>query len=169
MKRILGAVALVALLPLVGCASKTVSPELSMGQMVLLEGLEDQRGNMFEHQAHMQKLLFVDGMAAKRLARTSLESIDVSCLEQGKLVYLADISGMPSLISNLIAIPKMRHYAYPIWLDRDGEVSESLPARDGQVTVIEVQNQAIESVLFAADVKTLSEQIQTICPLASSM
>lgn len=169
MKRILSAFALIAVLPLVGCASKTVTPPLTTGQTVVLDGIEDQRGSLFAHQNTMQMLLFVDGMAAKKVARNSLQSLDSDCMAQGKLVYLADISGMPSLISNLIAIPKMRKYPYPIWLDREGDVSESLPVQDGQVTVIEVQNQTIESVKFAGDAKTLTDQIQTICPATSSM
>lgn len=169
MKRILSAVALIAVLPLVGCASKTVTPTMMMGESVLLDGVEDQRGNEFVHQSTMQTLLFVDGMAAKKVARNSLESLDSDCMAQGKLVYLADISGMPSLISNLIAIPTMRKYPYPIWLDREGDVSESLPARNGLVTVIEVQNQVITSIKFTGDAETLTDQIQAICPASSSI
>ena len=164
MKKILSAFALVAILPMVGCASKPATPTLMMGESVILDGIEDQRGNRFEHQNNMQTLLFVDGMDAKNVARESLRSIDVSCMEAGKLVYLADISGMPSLISNLIAIPKLRHYPYSIWLDREGDVSESLPVQDGKVTVIGVKHQVIESVMFAGDATTLSEHIGTLCP-----
>ncbi|SBS34183.1 hypothetical protein MAQ5080_02798 [Marinomonas aquimarina] len=168
MKRVLGAFALVALVPLVGCASKTVTPSLSMGDSVVLDGIEDQRGHVFDHQTSMQALLFVDGMSAKDLARESLESIDTACMEQGKLVYLADISGMPSLISDLIAIPKMRRYPYPIWLDREGDVSDSLPVREDQVTVLKVNNQVIESVSFAANAAMLTEYIADVCPAASA-
>jgi hypothetical protein len=164
MKRILSVVAIVAVLPMIGCASKTIDPSLMMGESVELKGIEDQRGNLFTHQSSMQTLLFVDDMSAKTLVKKSLQNVDLGCMEQGKLVYLADISGMPSLISDLIAIPKMRRYLYPIWLDREGKVSEMLPVKDDQVTVLSLNNQVIESVSFAGSVVALTDQLSKACP-----
>ena len=78
-------------------------------------------------------------MAAKDVARASIEKIDLQCLTEGRVAYVADISGMPSIISHLVAVPRMRDYPYPIWLDYDGASTERLPIEEANVSVIDIE------------------------------
>lgn len=162
MKRLIGILSLAATLPLVGCASKVVVP-FEAGETVALQGIEDQHGQAFNHQDSMKALLFVDGMDAKKIAQDSLKTIDTACMDDGKLVYLANISGMPSLISTLIAVPKMRKYPYSIWLDKEGDISEKLPQKEDQVSLLKIENQVISAANFYADSGVLSQVLTDIC------
>src|SRR5690606_27206296 len=100
MKRMSWLVLLLAIGGSTGCASNASVQPLSIGQQVDFSLLEDQRGNAFAHQQDMRLVLYVDGMKAKNLVRDAFVDIDQSCLSEGRVVYLADISGMPSLISS---------------------------------------------------------------------
>lgn len=165
MQRIFTLLVLTLLLPLSGCASSSVQP-MRIGDKVNLDGLQDQNDNIFNHQDNMQALLFVDGMAGKDLIQNALNTIDTQCMDEGKLVYLADISAMPGLISKFIAVPKMRDYGYPVWLDRDGEASAALPVREEQVTLLSIDDQVIRDEAFFADSEALSERLSELCGVA---
>ena len=151
-----------ALLLSSGCASTPVPP-LSIGNQVDFSLLEDQFGNKFVHQDNMQLALYVDSMKAKNLVRDSLNDVDITCMKEGRVVYLADISGMPSLISKLIAIPRMRDYPYPIWLDKDGLATEALPVRDDAVTVLTIDHLAITGMDYFLDVPQLVQRLAKEC------
>lgn len=146
----------------IGCASKPVT-QLSTGDSLDLTGIKDQNDNPFTHQDTMKTLLFVSGMEAKERVYESFEGIDTACLNSGKLVYLANISGMPSIISQLVAVPKLRDYAYPIWLDWEGDATAALPVRDDQVTVLSLDGQVITSTEFVEDSETLSQRLIDLC------
>lgn len=167
MKRMSWLVLLLTIVGSAGCAANAPVQPLSIGQQVDFSLLEDQRGNAFVHQQDMKLVLYVDGMKAKNLVRDALVDVDQSCLNEGRVVYLADISGMPSLISSLIAIPRMRNYAYPIWLDRTGLATEALPVQDDAVTVLTLDAQAIKAVDFVPDTPTLLQRLRTECGPAS--
>lgn len=162
MQRTLTLLALTLLLPLTGCATSEVQP-LAIGDKVNLDGLQDQNENTFTHQNNMQALLFVDGMAGKDLIQNALNTIDTQCMDEGKLVYLADISAMPGLISKFIAVPKMRDYAYPVWLDREGAASAGLLTREDQVTLLNIDKQIITGEEFFSDSVSLTQRLSTLC------
>ncbi len=149
-----------------GCVSNPVAP-LSIGQQVDFKQLEDQNGNDFVHQDTMKLVLYVNGMSARDLVRESLDTINTDCMTEGRVVYLANISTMPSLISRLIAIPRMRDYSYPIWLDRDGFATEVLPVQEDAVTVLTIDHQTITGTDYFSEVLALSERLAQKCGTAS--
>lgn len=78
--------------------------------------------------------------------KDALEEMGWKDLSDKKLLYVADISGMPSLISKYMAIPAMQDYAFPIALVQDEEQIETWPkpADDG-VMVYELKQFKIVS------------------------
>ena len=162
MKKYSAMLAFAAILPLVGCSTQSVAP-LSMGETLNLKGLEDQNGQAFQYQNTMKNVLLVEGMSAKNIAQKSFEAIDTACMARGELVYLADISGMPSLISNMVAIPKMQDYAYPVWLDREGDTAQGLPTQEGQVSLIKIEQGTMTQVDYYDNVATLTKRLIEEC------
>lgn len=154
------------LLPLTlmaGCASRPAVEPLAIGSQVDFSMLEDQHGRAFTHERNMQTLLFVDSMDGKDLVRDVLDELHLSCLEGGRVVYLADISGMPAIISKLVAVPRMRKYAYPIWLDYTGVATDQLPAEEGAVTYVHLKGAAVQSIDFVDEAETLRARLQPQC------
>ena len=162
MKKYRAMLALAAILPLVGCSTQNVAPA-EMGETLNLTELEDQNGQAFQYQNTMQNVLLVEGMNGKNIAQKSFEAIDTTCMARGELVYLADISGMPSLISNMVAIPKMQDYAYPVWLDRAGDTAQGLPTQEGQVSLIKIENGTMMQVDYYDNVATLTKRLIEEC------
>ena len=146
-----------------GCSQTPPAPSVSIGSQVNFSQLRDQFGHPFNHLEAMTTVLYVDTMKAKDLVRAALAQLDLSCMKTGQLVYLADISGMPALISTLIAVPRMRQYPYPIWLDYDGLATAGLPVKDDVVTVLHVKNGTIGAVEFVPDTQGLVSRLKPLC------
>lgn len=78
-------------------------------------------------------------------------------LESHNSRYIADISGMPGLITKMFALPKMRDYNYRLLLIKDEENAEYFEQAEGKLTVYKLQDGLIQGVetVNPADVSTL--------------
>ncbi len=63
--------------------------------------------------------------------------------------YISDISPMPTVITNMFALPKMREYGYPVMLIYDKRGGR-LDKRDGKVTVYRLDKGRVTAVDFIA-------------------
>jgi hypothetical protein len=68
-------------------------------------------------------------------------------LEANNAVFIADISGMPSLITSFFALPKMKKYNYNILLIYDEEEKRFLK-KEERLTVYKLENGVITSVQY---------------------
>ena len=60
-------------------------------------------------------------------------------LLKNSAVYVADISGMPSLISKFIALPKMKKYPFSVLL-LDDTNKDNFVKEDGKIIVYSLEN-----------------------------
>lgn len=150
---------------LTACANNPIS-HLKVGQQVDFALLQDQYSNPFPHDDNMEMLVFTNSMESSGHVREVLHVIAPDCYETGRLVYVADVSGMPSLITRLIAVPKMRGYSFPIWLDYEGEATEALPVKEDQISLVTVKDGNILSIDFVAGKEDLMTQLTALCGYA---
>jgi hypothetical protein len=67
---------------------------------------------------------------------------------------------MPTLIANMIAIPKMRdERKYPTLLDRDGSATAPFPSEEGRVTVMALHKLRVTGIRYRGTVAGLREAI----------
>jgi len=138
--------------------------EQSTPQKIDLTSLVDQFGHPFQVQDSMAVVMLVNGMKVKNMVRDALAELDVSCLQQGRVIYLANISGMPKMISKFMAVPRMRELNYPVWLDYTGSVVQTFPARKGEVTLLTVDSErAISAVDYVASGEELRAKLMPEC------
>lgn len=109
--------------------------------------------------ASTQLVIFSADMDASKLVRAVLEDYSKEDLSANHWVYIADISAMPSLISSMFAIPKMKKYPFSVGLDRKGEPTQAWPRQAGQVTVMQLQQRAIKQTLFFAEEESLKDYL----------
>jgi hypothetical protein len=80
----------------------------------------------------------------------SAEPPDVA--DRLRLVYVADISGMPSLVTRMFALPKLRELRFPIALVREpvqvAQVTD-IPRTAGAATVLRLQDGRVAQVATA--------------------
>ncbi|WP_296254219.1 MULTISPECIES: hypothetical protein [unclassified Pseudomonas] len=85
--------------------------------------LLDQNDKAYTLDDNAQVLLIARSMAAAKLVNAAVEDASAGYLESRRMVYVADIEMMPSLIK-VVAVPAMRSAKYRILLDRDGRVAK---------------------------------------------
>ncbi|RLU00263.1 hypothetical protein [Ketobacter sp.] len=150
---------------LAACSTQPAPTPMKIGNKVEFALLQDQFANPFPHAEHMEMLVFTNDMTASRDVRDALQRIDPACYNDGKLVFIADVSGMPTLITRLIALPKMRGYGFPVWLDYEGEATEALPVREDHVSLIRLQDEAITDIAFVQGMESVMNTLVPLCGL----
>ena len=80
-----------------------------------------------------------------------LTKLDLAPLQQYKLIYVADISAMPGIISRMFALPKMRDYVFRVALAENSEHVEGWPKKENRISVIQLQSFNIKQVHYFAD------------------
>lgn len=112
--------------------------------------LQDQHARSVIVPADTRLVFFAGEMASSKVMSTALEALPPTALEDGKAVYIADISGMPGPISALIALPRMRKLPYPVALVTDANETSAVPRKAGTVTVLRTQGGKITAVDYAS-------------------
>jgi len=100
-------------------------------------------------------ILFAPDHASSAIAHQLLVQAKPDAVTRLGIRYVADISGMPSLIARLFALPKMRGYPYRMLLGHAAEDTALLPRREGRVTVLHVRDWKIERIEFADSLTAL--------------
>ena len=90
----------------------------------------------------------------------ALAALPPTVLKDRNAVYIADISDMPGLVSNIFAVPKMRREAYPVALIGEAKDGTMLPRKPGAVTLLRMDNGKISAIEFARDVQQISRQLK---------
>ncbi|MCG3670534.1 hypothetical protein L5F33_09675 [Aliarcobacter butzleri] len=84
-----------------------------------------------------------------------LNSKENDFLTTNHVVYVADITGMPSLITKFIALPKMKNYSFPILLI-DEENKVLFPVEKDKITIITLDNSKITDVKYIKTAEDLA-------------
>ena len=80
--------------------------------------------------------------------KTFLDTQDKNFLVDNNVLYIADISGMPSFITSWFAIPKMKKFDFKVALIYDEDEGKVLNRQDEKVTVMVINDNNITSIKF---------------------
>jgi hypothetical protein len=84
----------------------------------------------------VKNLMMVFDMELSKKVKEWLSTQPEGYLDKNKIVYIADISKMPRIITFLFANRKMRQYPFRMGLIKDEEVAKSFPVESDKVLVI---------------------------------
>lgn len=121
--------------------------------------LRDQHDETHRVSAETRTLLFAPDRESAQLVTSALEGQDAAALAERGIRYLADISGMPGIITQLFALPKLRERPYPILLAEEPEQVSHLPRRAEQVTLLRLDDGTIVEVDYLDSVPTLRKAL----------
>lgn len=121
-----------------------------LGELMAEIVLEDQHGVIGKVDGEIRQVLFTRDMDAGDAVKAALAEEGTSLLDARGTVYLADISGMPSLVRRLFALPGLRKRDYSMLLDVDGEVTRRIPGEAGRATLVGLDSLKITSVRYLA-------------------
>jgi hypothetical protein len=133
---------------------------LSMGQSVPLFKLADQRGDTVRWDARTQYIIFTADKAGNQLVNDALKPFGSDALLARRAIYVADISGMPALITRMFALPRLKELPYSVGLVYDASLTASWPRGSGMATVMSLDGGLIRSVDFFSDVGTLRSALR---------
>ncbi|MCK9161413.1 MAG: hypothetical protein ACOX39_01635 [Arcobacteraceae bacterium] len=104
-------------------------------------------------------ILFASDKETSDILKDYLLSQKENILEKNSAVYVADISGMPSIISKFIALPKMKKYPFSILL-LDENSKELFTKEDGKIIVYDLENLEVKNIRKISTSKELEEIIK---------
>jgi predicted transcriptional regulator len=97
--------------------------------------------------ANIKTIIFSATKAESATIKDFLATKDKDYLTTNNIAYVADITGMPSLISKFFALPKMRDYAFSILLiDEDNKAL--FPVQEDKISIITLVNSKITDIKY---------------------
>merc|ERR1711879_937512 len=102
----------------------TFANALNIGDATPTFEIKDQFEKMYKISADAKTILVAESRGTSVIIREYLLTKDKNFLAANKAHYIADISGMPSLISKWIALPKMKKYPFSILLVNEEQAKE---------------------------------------------
>lgn len=128
-----------------------------VGEWTLL----DQHEKAYTLNDDTRVLLIARSMAAAKLLNAAIEDQPAGYLEARRMVYVADIEKMPSLIK-LVAVPSMRSANYRIMLDQDGRVASRYDGDRDSVQWLELDKGRIAREERFTDGEKLKQSIANL-------
>ncbi|AAN57111.1 hypothetical protein HRJ35_21810 [Shewanella oneidensis MR-1] len=120
--------------------------------------LQDQNDRAVSVTDQTKVVLFSRSMKGGDIIKETLTSLAGDKFP-AQLVYVADISGMPSLIAKFVAVPQMQELPFAIGLDREGEVSRLLPDSKDMATMILLNNMNIQEIAYFDSSEALGQAL----------
>ena len=127
---------------------------LNIGDSTPTFQIKDQFEKMHKISADAKTILVAESRSTSVIVREYLLTKDTNFLANNKAHYIADISGMPSLISKWIALPKMKKYPFSILLVNE-EQAKSFSTKEDKITVYTVTDGKVSGVKYIETEKEL--------------
>lgn len=138
----------IALVVTLAGAASVLSAPYEKGQQVASFQAKDQHEQPFTFKPAATRFLLVShDMETGRKANAVLTTVGRENLERKKVVYLANIFGMPG-VGRMFALPKMKKYSHTIILGDDANLIARFPAESGKVTILALDGGRIISVKY---------------------
>lgn len=107
------------------------------------------------------KLVIVSSQKATgALVNEYLDSQNQDYLQKNRAVFIADINKMPSLVTKMLALPKLRKYKHPIYINYDERFEEIVPSKEDRVTLMYVENSIIKNISYISTKEELKKAIE---------
>ncbi|PHR53995.1 MAG: hypothetical protein COA44_14615 [Arcobacter sp.] len=94
------------------------------------------------------------------LANDFLGTQDPFYMSKHRAIFIADINRMPTIITNMFALPKMRKYKHLVYLHYEDQFENYIPHKEEQLTLARFKEGKVESITYISTTKELQAAIQ---------
>lgn len=137
---------------------------LESGERLAPWTLNDQFDQPYSLDDDLRILLVARSMDGAKLVDAALAGQPKGYLEARRTLFVADISGMPSLIGTLFAIPAMRDYSYRVLLDREAQVVPQYAAPEQGVLWLQLEGGVLRERRSFDDAAALRQALEQAAP-----
>lgn len=132
-----------------------------VGDSIIPFSLPDQFDKVHLVNSKEYKVLFVafEKDVAVRFSK-HLQDKPMDFLQKHKALFISDIHEMPSFVTKMFALPKMRDYPYPLLLIY--EQREIFPKQADALTIVKMGKNAIEQIDFVREDVKIESILQTL-------
>lgn len=132
---------------------------LSIGSTLSPISMNNQHDKVITVSKDVKTILFAIEKAPSAVINDYLKSKDAGFLVKNKAYFIADISGMPSLITSMFAIPKMKKRPYDILLARGKALAQvtAIPRKKEFVTVLKVAGGKVVAIHYVNNLAQLEK------------
>lgn len=144
--------------------SAACAQAVEMGERLVPWTLLDQFDRPYSINDDLQVLLVARSMVGAKLLAAALDQQPKGYLESRKVVFLADISRMPSVIATAFAVPAMRDYPYRVMLDRSARIAPRYPVVKDAVLWLQLQNGRVQAQQTFTQAAALRAALEALAP-----
>ncbi|MEK6658503.1 MAG: hypothetical protein AABY36_02340 [Campylobacterota bacterium] len=107
------------------------------------------------------KLVIISSQKATgALVNEYLDSQNSDYLQKNRAVFIADINKMPTIVTKMLALPKLRKYKHPIYINYDERFDEVVPNKEDRVTLLYIENSIIKNISYISTKEELKKAIE---------
>ena len=130
-----------------------IASSLTVGNTLPTLKIKDQFEKEHIVDANIKTIIFSATKTEGATIKEFLLTKDKDYLTTTKSAYVADITGMPGIITSLIAMPKMKNYPFSVLLI--DEANKTLfPIKEDMITIISLENGKVTDIKY---LKTAAE------------
>lgn len=133
----------------------TFANALNLGDATPTFKINDQFEKAHTIAADTKTILVAADKGTSEILRDYFLTKEKGFLEANKAYYVADISGMPSLIAKFFALPKMKKYPFSILLVDENQTKE-FTKKEGNITIYSVMNGKISDIKYVKSAEELA-------------
>ena len=132
---------------------------LTIGNVFPTLTIKDQFEKDFTVDANIKTIIFSATKTEGTTIKEFLLTKDKDYLTTNKTVYIADITGMPSLITKFIAMPKMKDYPFSVLLV--DEANKGLfSVKEDMISIISLENGKITDIKYVKTAEELGQNLK---------
>lgn len=120
---------------------------LNIGESLPTFAIQDQFEKAHTLKNDTKTIVVASGKDTSAIIKDYLLKQDGDFLTKNNAAYVADISGMPSLIAKFFALPKMKKYPFSVLLV-DEEQTKKFSKQDDKITIYKVNEGKVTSVNY---------------------
>jgi len=148
-------VSVLIVVALLGSAAAASAASYGLGSRLAKVTLQDQFGAKHTIDDRVHVIVLTRDLAASDMIKAALGHNGKAVLDKYRAVYVSDLSSMPGLIRQYLAVPKLKERTYPMLIDTSGEFSAHLPSREKHATLVFLDGMKIVAVEYVTNPDTL--------------
>ena len=134
------------------------SSEIKLDEKLRVFVLPDQFGAYHTVDRHTKTIIVSFEKDTGKDVNTFLASKDSNYLQQNSAVYIANISKMPTIITRLFAMPKLKRYKFTVLLV-NSEDDDRFSAKEEKITIYKLENSVVKKILYISSAKEIDNYL----------